>query len=194
MGMFDWFFNIFRAYPVRVNIAEVRGDAIRWDWDRASIVSDKGIEAFALKNRAPDRLPVSKFSQLNVDKKGRSVLNVLNPAYGQYEPMTVNIDKRMMETSAVDSDMAFWSVLEARRIDETYKKQQSFLEKYGYLIGIVATVGVLAFTVIYVTQSLETISGTASGAGSALSSAVDKMTEVLRTSCSAPKPAAPAIG
>ena len=194
MGMFDWFFNMFRAYPVRVNIAEVRGDAIRWDWDRASIVSDKGIEAFALKNRAPDRLPVSKFSQLNVDKKGRSVLNVLNPAYGQYEPMTVNIDKRMMETSAVDSDMAFWSVLEARRIDETYKKQQSFLEKYGYLIGIVATVGVLAFTVIYVTQSLETISGTASGAGSALSSAVDKMTEVLRTSCSAPKPAAPAIG
>lgn len=180
-----WIMDELRSWPCRVQIAEVRGDAIRWDWDRARVVKEHGIEAFKLKKRLAT-IPVSEFGQLSIDTKGRSVLTLLSPALGEYRPLMIDLDKGNLNAGASSIVWQDWAVLETRRVDELYRKSQTWWEKYASYMMLIMTAGVLAFTVIYVVQALEGIVGVVSGVSGPLAHSVDRLADLLERTLLAP--------
>jgi len=163
-------------WPYQCVIAERRGNAIRWVLDeRAARFKNKknpAVQYFKLR-KAKHRIPPTEYKYINIDKKGKNVLPLYNPEEGQYFPCTIENKKIELEgecpqcntkieattlfplnfanppeLKVQEKDISFFVSVEKDRVDKQYATD-SWIQKYGALVGILAVCGVLAFIVIW---------------------------------------------
>jgi len=151
IGIAVWFLGkriIAWRWPYQAIIAEKRGSAIRWVFDRAARFKSKKdpeVQKFKLK-KSKDGFSPPTYEHIHIDKKGKNVLPLFNPEQGQYFPM--EISNPLGGLRVQDKDIAFYGSLERERIKRKYATED-WLQKYGALVGIMMVVGILAFIVIW---------------------------------------------
>jgi len=165
IGIACWFLGgkiIAWRWPYQAMIAEKRGKAIRWVFDRAARFKDKKdptIQRFRLRKSSKVPFSPTPYKSIHIDKKGRNVLPLYNPEEGQYFSMDVhnpptiidslgNKKEGKAELAIQDKDISFYGALQ-REIIKTKYATESWIQKWGALVGILAVCGILAFIVIW---------------------------------------------
>lgn len=200
MGIMD----VFARYPASAPIVERRGDAFRWGNDRIRLIkSNDGSEYFEMKGNKY-RLPVSSFTQMSMDKRGNTVIPLYSPENGVYLPMTVSLGKKRsydlidketgnivqkdfqtpeLTTFSTLSEWGNWNVLEKRRQSEIYRKKEGFWSKIAPYAILLMTGGILLFTVIQTTSTMEAIAETVATVGRStaepLAQAVNRLADIM---------------
>lgn len=178
-------------YPIRAPIAIQRENSVVWDFDeRAKYMKGKsGYEILKLRKRK-DRLKPPKFGHVTIQKNGKPAYPLFNSAMGQYFPIkfTKANDKINMEV-VEDTSAKNWSILERRRIQDTYTEKEGFFAKYAPFIMNVTFAAMVIFFVIYFGGKMEMVSNAMGGAASSL----EKALGVFGGNVATPPPTAPII-
>jgi len=63
-----------------------------------------------------------------------------------------------------DKEISFWKILEDKRTHDIYKPEQSWLSKYGALVGIGIIFAALFLVIIFFGDTMSSVAGTAAAA------------------------------
>jgi len=173
MGMFQAMSNFFRKFPVKVIIAERRGEGgVSWRMDKATrIVGTDGIQYYRLK-KMKEQFAAPQFKYLDVDRKGRPVLVLFSPDKGRFIPMTITNSPAL---KIMDKEVDMFHILARRDVFNRYKAKESLLAKYAPLIMVMMVCSVLAFCVFWLGMTFENMATQISGAQAAFASAIEKI-------------------
>ena len=173
MGVFQGISNFFRKYPVKVLVAERRGEGgVSWRMDRATRVRSRdGIEYYYLK-KLKEQLAAPQFKYLDVDRKGRPVLVLFSPDKGRFIPMQISNPPGL---KIMDKEVDMFHILSRRDVFNRYQAKESLLAKYAPLIMVLMVCSVLAFCVFWLGMTFENMATQIAGSQSSFAAAIEKV-------------------
>jgi hypothetical protein len=169
-GLFWWRFWQNLRWPIRIPMIRQRGENLLWELEeRARYAKNKaGYEVIKLKKDKENIRP-PKFNQVHLTAKGKSVMPLFNPARGSYFPVK-SVSGPALET-VQDPSAKNWGILEHQRLNEAYKPNEGFWEKYAIPIVVGSLSMMILFFVIYMSSTFQAMVGTLGGAISQSNSA-----------------------
>ena len=155
--------EMFQKYPYTVRIYQKKGKSLFVvnDVGRRARMKD-GTTALRLKREKTD-LPFTDFEYMCIDEKGNHMMDYYSTAEGEFFPMEIRENDKILEKYPIDKDALFWFILDYDRKQKKYAKQQATWEKLLPLMYIGIMAAGIGFATIITYDGLVKITSQAGG-------------------------------
>lgn len=141
--------ELFQKYPYAVRIYQKKGTSyfVVQDGGRKVMFKD-GTTALRLRREKVD-IPFTDFTCMTLDEKGNHIIDYYSPAEGEFFPVELRENAKIMEKYPVDKDVLFWWVNDYARKQEKYRKEKDMWEKLlpMVLVGMIV-IGIVITTIM----------------------------------------------